>query len=91
MTFNEFVKQVADDNGLTKAQSRKITKSIFASIANIVNVGDQISIPDFGKFDTVVRKARLGTNLVTNEKVKIPPKIAVKFSPTKLLKNSVNK
>lgn len=91
MTFNDFVKQIADENKLTKAQSRTIVKSVFSLIGSIVEVGDQVSVPDFGKFDTVIRKARLGTNLVTNEKVKIPPKIAVRFSPTKLLKNSVNR
>lgn len=90
MTFNDFVKRIASENNLSKSQSRKLIKSVFSNITDIVIIQDKLLVPDFGKFSVVLRKARIGTNLVTNQKVAISPKIAVKFSPTKTLKESVN-
>lgn len=91
MTFNDFVKIIAEENNISKDQSRKMIKSVFSNIKDVVSVGDNILIPDFARFKVIKKNARTGTNLVTNERIQIPPKIAVKFVPTKLLEKSVNK
>ena len=91
MTFNELVKIIGQDNGLTRNQSRKVVKDVFAMITGVLSVGDNVLVPDFGRFETTNRKARHGTNLVTGERVMIPPKIAVKFTPTKHLKKIVDR
>jgi nucleoid DNA-binding protein len=91
MTFNDFVKNIAEENGISNDQSRKLIKSIFNNIKDIVSVGDNILVPNFARFDVVKKNSRVGTNLVTGERVPIPPKIAVKFTPTEALKKSVDK
>ena len=52
---------------------------------------DQILIPNFARFATKHKKNRVGTNLSTGEKVAIPAKVAISFSPTKALKEQVEK
>lgn len=91
MTFNDFVKNIAEENSISKHQARKIIKSVFSNVKDVISIGDNILVPDFGRFTVVKKNARIGTNLVTNERVNIPPKIAVKLIPTESLKNSVNK
>lgn len=91
MTFNDFVKTISEENNISVDQSRKIIKSVFSNIKDIVSVGDNVLVPNFARFDVVKKNSRMGTNLVTKERVPIPPKIAVKFVPTEALKKSVNK
>lgn len=90
MTFNDLIMKIAKNNNLSREESRKVVKNIFSEINDIMSVGDNVLIPDFGRFSTVERKSRVGTNLLTNEKVNIPPRTVVKFTPTKLLKDSVS-
>ncbi|MCX5873916.1 MAG: HU family DNA-binding protein [Deltaproteobacteria bacterium] len=51
--------------------------------------GQEISIPGFGKFSVIVRKARSGLNPRTKEKIKIPESKAPKFTAAKALKESI--
>ena len=51
--------------------------------------GEEISIPGFGKFSVVTRKARTGLNPQTKKKIKIPAKKVPKFTGAKALKDSV--
>lgn len=90
MTFNDFVMKIAKDNNLSREESRRLLKGAFSDIKDILSVGDNLSIPEFGRFDVAYRKKRIGTNLITNEKVNIPPRTVVKFVPAKVLKDSVD-
>jgi nucleoid DNA-binding protein len=55
----------------------------------VLVAGEEISIPGFGKFSVVTRKARTGLNPQTKKKIKIPAKKAPKFTSAKALKDSV--
>jgi DNA-binding protein HU-beta len=55
----------------------------------VLVAGEEISIPGFGKFSVVTRKARTGLNPQTKKKIKIPAKKAPKFTSSKTLKDSV--
>lgn len=51
---------------------------------------DGLMLIGFGTFKTVERAAHMGTNPATGEKMEIPAKMAVKFSPSQALKDAVN-
>lgn len=51
---------------------------------------DGLMLIGFGTFKTVERAAHMGTNPSTGEKMEIPAKMAVKFSPGQALKDAVN-
>ena len=53
--------------------------------------GDRVQLLDFGSFSINKRKARMGVNPQTGKPLKIPAKKTVKFTPSKNLKESVNK
>ncbi|MGC8658994.1 MAG: HU family DNA-binding protein, partial [Desulfomonilaceae bacterium] len=58
-------------------------------ITEALVAGEEVSIPGFGKFSVVVRQARSGINPRTKEKIQIEKTKAPKFSPAKLLKESI--
>ena len=58
--------------------------------AEEVKKGEKVSIHGFGSFEQVKRSARKGHNPKTGEEITIPEKKAPKFTPSKVLKESVN-
>jgi DNA-binding protein HU-beta len=89
MTKAEFVDKLAEKGNITKKQASEAINLIFGAVADGLVAGDEISIPGFGKFSIVTRKARTGLNPQTKKKIKIPARKAAKFSAAKALKDSV--
>ncbi|MFV9646918.1 MAG: HU family DNA-binding protein [Desulfobacterales bacterium] len=50
----------------------------------------RISLPGFGAFSKVYRKARQGVNPATGEKITIEARHAIKFRPGKALKDAIS-
>ena len=92
MKLSELVSKVSAENEITKKKAREVIASVFTGITGAMKEenGD-ILIPDFGRFTTVVRKARQGSNLNTGEKLHIPSKTKITFNSTKALKAEVEK
>jgi integration host factor subunit beta len=49
-------------------------------------IGAEITIPKFGKFHVTRRKARIGRNPKTGEKMNIPEKASMKFRTSSVVK-----
>ena len=52
--------------------------------------GDKVLLPELGKFEVKLRKARSGIHPNTGEKIEIPEKKIVKFKPSKQLLDDFN-
>ena len=89
MTKAEFVDKLAEKGEITKKLASDTIDLVFLSISDVLVAGEEISIPGFGKFSVVTRKARTGLNPQTKKKIKIPAKKAPKFTGAKALKDSV--
>ena len=89
MTKAEFVDKLAEKGEITKKLASDTIDLVFSSISDVLVAGREISIPGFGKFSIVTRKARTGLNPQTKKKIKIPAKKAPKFTGAKALKDSV--
>jgi nucleoid DNA-binding protein len=89
MTKAEFVDKLAEKGKITKKLASEIIELVFSSISDVLVVGQEISIPGFGKFSITVRKARMGLNPQTKKKIKIPERKAPKFTASKVLKESI--
>ena len=63
---------------------------IFKHIRDEIEAGNNVRILGFGSFTIQNRKARVGRNPKTGEKIKIPSKSYVSFKSGELLKRSVN-
>ena len=89
MTKAEFVDKLAEKGKITKKLASESIESVFSAISEVLAAGQEISIPGFGKFSVIVRKARSGLNPRTKEKIKIPESKAPKFTAAKALKESI--
>jgi nucleoid DNA-binding protein len=89
MTKAELIEKLADKGETTKKQAAENLEIIFATIADELAAGREISIPGFGKFSVVTRAARTGINPQTKKKIKIKATKAPKFTAAKALKESV--
>lgn len=90
-TTNEIADQIATAHGLTKVQGKAIVESVFAAISAAAVLGNETSIPGFGKFkvkDTPEREAR---NPATGQTIKVAAAKKLAFTPAKALKDALNK
>ncbi|MGC8602606.1 MAG: HU family DNA-binding protein [Desulfomonilaceae bacterium] len=89
MTKAEFVDKLAEKGNITKKQATEDIDLIFDTMGERLVAGEEISIPGFGKFSVITRKARTGLNPQTKEKINIPETKAAKFTAAKALKELI--
>ena len=90
MTKADLIDEVSRLAELTRKDSEVIVEAIFDSVVRSLRAGDKIEIRGFGSFRTRQRKARMGRNPKTGEKVEVPAKKIPFFKPSKELKDLVN-
>lgn len=90
MNKNELIAAVADEAGLSKADSEKAVNAVFDAIADSLKKGDEVRLMGFGSFAVSERAASEGRNPRTGEKIRIPASKQVKFKVGKGLKDAVN-
>lgn len=75
--------------GLTKTNVNRVINAIIEVISDALFNGDKVTLVGFGTFRVRERKARMGRNPQTGEKIQIPAKKVPKFLPGKKLKEAV--
>ncbi|MBI1397029.1 MAG: DNA-binding protein HU [Betaproteobacteria bacterium] len=89
MNKAEMIEHIATDSGVSKSVAGKALEAFVRGVTKAVASGDDVAITGLGTFKSVKRAAREGRNPLTGEKLKIPAKVAAKFSPAKALKDAV--
>jgi DNA-binding protein HU-beta len=87
----DLVDRIGEDHELTARFARELVDSVFETIANAAQNGEEVSIFGFGKFKVAERAARKGRNPATGEAVKIAASKNLRFTPARSLKASLNK
>ncbi|MBD3762568.1 HU family DNA-binding protein [Rhizorhabdus sp.] len=90
MNNSDLANLVAETNGLTKTDARKLVDDLFAKIAEAAAGGDEIAINGFGKFKVKQTAAREGRNPSTGAAIKIEASKKLTFSPAKAVKDKLN-
>ena len=90
MNKNDLVAAVADQSGLSKADSASAVDAVFDCITGSLKKGDDVRLVGFGTFTVSRRAASEGRNPRTGEKIKIPASNQAKFKAGKGLKDSLN-
>ncbi len=97
MNKTELIQKLAKKTGLTMKDSEAAVNAIFNAkpgegiIAVELDAGKKVTIPGFGVFKTVARKARTGINPKTGQKIQIAAKNYPTFKAGKTLKDRVSK
>lgn len=90
MTKAELVQKIYEKSQLaTKAQAQAALESLVDILSTAMKTGDSVAFTGFGSFRVIERAARKGRNPRTGTEISIPAGKAVKFTPGKLLKESI--
>ncbi|WP_319543184.1 HU family DNA-binding protein [uncultured Pseudodesulfovibrio sp.] len=77
------------ESGYPKKHVEKAVNDAFDIIASTLAKGEKVVVTGFGTFEVVERKAKTGRNPRTGVAIPIPATKAVKFKPSKFLKEAV--
>lgn len=92
ITKKKMIYKIARSRGIHPNEVRVVVQSLLDGIKESLVNGDRCEFRNFGVFDIVIRKAKLGRNPKQAEiAIPIPEHKAVKFSPGKTLKTIVRK
>ncbi len=90
MNKSDLIGAIAAEAKITKSQAEKSLEATLNAITNEMANGGSLTLVGFGTFKVQTREARMGRNPKTGEALNIPEKRTVKFTPGKLLKETVN-
>ena len=91
MNKQELIDYVANEAGLSKADSQKAVEAVFEGITTTLKKGNDARFVGFGTFSVSKRAATTGRNPRTGESIDIPASKNAKFKAGKELKDAVNK
>jgi DNA-binding protein HU-beta len=90
MNKNDLITRVASSAGLSKVDAGKAVDAMTGAISSALAQGTEVRLVGFGTFSVVNRKATMGRNPRTGERIQIPAARRPKFKTGKALKEAVN-
>lgn len=90
MTKMDLVERIAKNCGITKKEAEIAVNTFFESISEALDRGERVELRGFGVFKMREKRARMGRNPRTGERVQVPPKRVPCFKPGKELKEAIN-
>lgn len=92
VTKKKLVQVIAQKRGMHPNDVRNVIQSFLDTMTDYLAVGDRLEFRDFGVFEIVTRKKKIGRNpKQADVPIVIPARKAVKFTPGKKMKTLVEK
>ncbi len=90
MNKNEFVGEIAEAAGISKADAERAAEAFIKVVKSALKAGEDVSLVGFGTFTVRKRAARTGRNPRTGETLEIAASKVPAFKPGKALKDAIN-
>jgi len=91
ITKIKIVEELHKSIGLSKNECSLFLEEVITKFQNTLEENKNIKIANFGSFIVRQKNARIGRNPKTKEEVMITARKVLKFRPSKLLINKINK
>lgn len=85
----DFIALMAERCDITKKDATEEYENVFGVLAEVLSEGNEVAIPDLGRFKIADRAARIANNPRTKEKINVPSKKVPKFQFSKNIKEAV--
>ena len=85
----DFIALMAERCDITKKDATEEYENVFGVLAEVLSEGNEVAIPDLGRFKIAERPARIANNPRTKEKINVPAKKVPKFQFSKNIKEAV--
>ena len=90
ITKKNLVNKIAQKKGLHPNDVRNVIQSFLDEVIDTLGTGNRLEFRDFGVFEVVTRKQKIGRNpKKADVPIVIPARNAVKFTPGKKMKQFV--
>ena len=89
MTKTELVEKLAKENGMTKTMAKEVVEAFISLTTRTLKKEGRIALAGLGVFEVVKRAKRTARNPRTGDPVVIKAHKAVKFKPSKTLKDAI--
>lgn len=91
MTKKHLIQQIAQKRGMHPNDVRNVVQSFLDEMTNSLSLGNRLEFRDFGVFEIVERKQKIGRNPKNaGVPIIIPARKAVKFTPGKKMKKLIS-
>ena len=90
MTKNDLVKELAVSEKLTLTTATKAAEGVIRVIKEALAKGEYVALRGFGTLAVVDCAEKTARNITTGEPIIVPAHKAVKFKPSKELKEAIN-
>jgi len=90
MNKQELVAQIAGKVGITKKDTANAVDAFIETVTDTLSRGEKVTLVGFGTFQVMQRKARIGRNPQTGEKIQILARKVPRFRPGKNLMQKVS-
>ncbi len=91
MTKRDLVVRIANQVEMRQADVMEVVQRAFDTITNELGAGRSIEFRNFGVFELVKRRPRVGRNPNSpGNTVQIPERVVVKFKPGRIMKKKVS-
>ena len=90
LSKKNFIDEMAKRCEITKVDATEMYEDVFGVLHDLLCEGNDVAIPDIGKFEIKERGERTGRNPNTGESITIPAKKAPAFKASKNLKEVVS-
>lgn len=91
MTHKEFISTLAERNNASTAETQSLVEALTTVMGDSLAEGDNIAIQGFGNFEVKKKQERIIVNPSTKQRQLIPPRLAVAFKPSAVLKDKFKK
>jgi nucleoid DNA-binding protein len=92
VTKKKLIQVISQDRGLHPNDVRNVIQSFLDKMTDCLASGDRLEFRDFGVFEVVERKQKIGRNPKNAAvPIVIPARRAVKFTPGKKMKKLIDK
>jgi len=90
ITKKHLIQTISQDKGIHPNDVRHVVQAFLDKMTECLGQGDRLEFRDFGVFEIVERKQKVGRNpKKADVPIIIPKRNAVKFTPGKRMKNHV--
>lgn len=90
MTKKKLITSISTEKKIHPTQVRVVIQSFLDKMTESLAAGGRLEFRDFGVFEVVTRKRKIGRNPKrADEPIEIPERNAVKFTPSKKMKKTI--
>lgn len=90
VTKRQLINSISQEKGIHPNDVRHVIQAFLDKMTDFLSQGDRLEFRDFGVFEVVKRKQKIGRNPKNaNVPIIIPERYAVKFTPGKKMRFSI--